>query len=226
MICARDTSGQRTLFYRYDSHTFAAATEIQQLLQAPRVPVEPDHERIRDSLVPLTFYRNVKDQERTYYRGIWSVPAGHVLTVDATDLRLHQYWELTPPAEIRYASLDDYAEHFLSLFSTVIEDRLRTSWPVGATLSGGMDSSSIVCTAQEVLRTKAGDVPGFTSFSIVYPGLECDERPLIEMVQDAYGFNAVYIPRPTSDRLNLDATLFQEMPDAGLCPHAAHRRHC
>src|SRR5207248_2685690 len=52
LLCARDSSGQRTLYYRIDRRTFAAASELHQLLQDPSVPVAPDEERIRDFLVP------------------------------------------------------------------------------------------------------------------------------------------------------------------------------
>src|SRR5258708_2969455 len=53
LICARDSSGQRSLFYRLTPHTFAAASEIHQLLQDPSVPIQPNEDRIRDYLVPV-----------------------------------------------------------------------------------------------------------------------------------------------------------------------------
>jgi len=53
IVCARDTSGQRCLFYRLDQRTFAAASEIQQLLQDRAVPIEPNVERVREYLVPF-----------------------------------------------------------------------------------------------------------------------------------------------------------------------------
>src|SRR5581483_2774076 len=56
LIAARDTSGQRTLFYHLNQHRFAAASEIHQLLQDPTVPIAPNHERIRDGLVPINAF--------------------------------------------------------------------------------------------------------------------------------------------------------------------------
>lgn len=53
LVCGRDTSGQRTLFYRVNRRTFAAASEIHQLLQDESVPISPNEERIREFLTPL-----------------------------------------------------------------------------------------------------------------------------------------------------------------------------
>src|SRR5688500_2092980 len=116
LVCARDTSGQRALFYRADGGTFAAASEIHQLFQDRSVPVEANEERIRDSLVPVNVFRNEQDQAATYYRDVWALPAGHVLTVGGDALRTRRYWELPVPRELRYRRSEQYAEHFRSLF--------------------------------------------------------------------------------------------------------------
>src|SRR5207249_1849001 len=107
---------------------------------------------------------------------------------------MRRYWELEPPAELRYRTDDEYAEHFLALFSEVVGARLRSSRPLGAMLSGGLDSSSVVCMAQELYRAGRADARGFTSFSLVFDGLECDERHLIGDIQAKYGFQARFVP--------------------------------
>ena len=115
--------------------------------------------------------------------------------------------------EIRYRSDDEYAEHYRELLAEVVRSRLRTTRPVGSTLSGGLDSSSVVCTAQELYRAGRAGGHDFTTFSLVYDGLECDERDLIQDVQAKYGFAARYIPAPPAiARLRLEASGFQESP--------------
>lgn len=217
LVCARDTSGSRGLFYRVTAETFTAASEIHQLLQDPSVPIRPNDEFIKERLVPINAFRNEKDSPSTYFEGIYAVPAGHVLTVDADQLHLHQYWNLTPQEEIRYQTDDEYAEHFQDLFFQAVSARLRSSRPVGVMLSGGLDSSSIACTAQQLYRTGRVENHGFASFSFVFDGLECDERPLIEDMQDMYGFDAHYVsPDTYGGRLEMDPHGFRPTPNYGV----------
>jgi len=216
LVCARDPSGQRTLFYRVDARVFTAASEIQQLFQDPTVPIQPNEEHIRRRLTPLNMFRNEKDSPDTYFEDIHAVPAGHMLVMDRATPRVRRYWDFQAPTELRYRTDAQYAEHFLALFREVVSSRLRVAGPIGALLSGGLDSSSIVCTAQQLSREGAPANQGFISFSAVFNGLECDEQSLIRDIQAMYGFDARYIPcADESGRLRLDATGFRESPNMG-----------
>lgn len=216
LLCARDSSGQRSLFYRADARSFVAASEIHQLLQDPSVPIAPNEERIRGFLVPFNFQRNEMDQAETFYAGIASLPAGHVLLVDAHSLSVQQYWRLEPGAELRYRRDADYAEHYRALLFEVVRARLRGSRPIGALLSGGLDSSSIVCTAQELYRRGQASDHGFVSLSVVFDGWDCDEQSFIEEIQAKYGFDARYIAGAQVTRpLPLEARGFMEAPYLG-----------
>jgi asparagine synthase (glutamine-hydrolysing) len=213
LFCARDTGGQRSLFYRSDPRTFAAASEIHQLLQDESVRIAPDEGRIHEWLLPLNMSRNEKDSPRTFYEGISNLPAGHALTVDQHGVRVWRYWELTPPAELRYRSDAEYAEHFRALFSEVVRARLRTSRPLGALLSGGLDSSSVVCTAQEVIKRGEASPAAFVTFSMVFDGVECDERHLIRDIEEKYGIDARYIaPEHAADGMSVMGAGFRERP--------------
>ncbi len=219
LVCARDTYGQRTLYYRLDERTFAAASEIRQLFQDPSVPIEPNEERIRHSLVPLEIVKNPRDSHQTYYAGVYAVPAAHVLVVERNEARLRRYWDLTPSGEIRYRSEDEYAEHYLGLFTEVVRARLRSVYPIGLLLSGGLDSSSIVAVAQLLFRSRQVQNPGFVTFSQVFDGLDCDERPLIEEIRAMYDLDARFLPfSGSNDYLQPEPTGFQEMPGVGNRP--------
>lgn len=232
-VAARDTHGQRWLYYRLDEHTFAAGSEIHELFQDPTVPVEPNEDTIRNMLVPINLFRNEKDQAATFYKHIWAVPAGHALVVGRDTARLTRYWELTPPREIRYRRPEQYAEHFLNLLSEVIRTRLHASHPVGAMLSGGLDSSTVVCTAAELYRAGRVEDRGFIAFNLAFDGLECDERPLVEDIRRKYDLDVRYVapprelgwldpdPRgflasPTTSAGSLLQTLFAAAPQAGV----------
>jgi asparagine synthase (glutamine-hydrolysing) len=197
MVCARDTSGERPLYYREAGGVFAASSEIHQLFQDPAVPITPDEDHIRSFLTPLNLLRNEKDWGSTFYSGIRSLPPAHLLVVDAGGLRLTKYWELTP-RELRYRRNEEYEEHFRAVFSEAVGARLRSAGPVGAMLSGGLDSSSVVCVAQELFQEGKARDQGFRSYSLDYAGLECGERPLIESIQAKYGFPAQFF-RPQGE---------------------------
>jgi len=216
LVCARDSSAQRALFYRVDSHTFAAASEIHQLLLDPSVPIEPNHERIRDYLTPFYMFKNEKDHAQSFYKGIFSVPAGHFMVVTGTHQQTTQFWSIDGTKEIRYRRDEEYDEHFRSLFFDVVKARLRTTYPTGALLSGGLDSSTVVCSAQELLL--GGQVPdnGFTSFNLSYGDLDCDEGPLVRDIAAKYDIPVEYVPCGVrGGRLQLEPSGFLESPNMG-----------
>ena len=66
------------------------------------VMAEREALRIRERLLPTNMFRNEKDQQATYFEGIFALPAGHVLTVDPSTVRSWRYWNLEPPAELRF----------------------------------------------------------------------------------------------------------------------------
>lgn len=216
LFCARDTSGQRSLFYRADLHGFAAGSEIQQLLQDPAVPVRPNEERVREYLTPYWTYQNEKQGAATYYEGIWSLPPGHVLVVSASSLKVKRYWELRR-TELRYRTDDEYAEHYFTLLSDAVRARLRAVRPIGVLLSGGLDSSSIAAVAQLEYRSGRLMGPRVSTFTSAFDGLDCDERPLIDELQQMYGLKSNFVPCGAfAGRLEPSPSGFHEAPNMGV----------
>jgi asparagine synthase (glutamine-hydrolysing) len=212
LLCARDGFGQRTLFYRENGREFAAASELHQLLQDPEVEIEANSEAIEGALVPLTASMNTKDQHATHYRGIYTVPAGHTLTVTRREVRLQAYWRLERPAPLRYRRDEDYIEHFRELLFQAVADRLADAPRVTALLSGGLDSSSVVTVAQQILQRSEQPVP-FSTVSGLFAGLECDETEYIRATVQKYELAAHYVPGDTLFRLmEVAPTGFSEMP--------------
>lgn len=217
VVCGRDSSGQRPLFYRVDDRTFAAASEIHQLLQDQSAPVEPNEDRILFGLQTNNIFRNDKQYASTYYRGIYSIPPGHLMIVSSDRHRLKRYWELGPRQEIRYRGDADYAEHFRDLLFTCVKDRLRSIHPVTIALSGGLDSASVACIALELARDNGTPVPDISAVSSIFEGLDCDERPYIETIRAKYGIDVRYVPsNGVNSRLQLEPQRFQESPNMAL----------
>lgn len=215
IVCGRDPTGQRRLFYYSDGRRFMAASEIHQLFQDPSVPVKPREGRILDELVPLNVVRNPKDRPETFFEGISGLPAGHILTVGPTGIRLQRYYELKPRA-IRCRRNEDYAEHLRALLMAAVRDRLRSAGPVGIMLSGGLDSGSVACAA-ECLRADDPSLPPVTGFTLHFDGLDCDERPFIEAISERYDLPVRYVSFAGSvPRLQVEPVGFYETPNVGL----------
>lgn len=219
IVCARDASGMRALFYRCDARSFAAASEIHQLLQDPAVPIEPNEEHVLDFLVPYYMLPDERQHHATFFVGIWLLPAGHCLIVDGEGPRLQRYWDFELERELRYRDEEEYAEHYRELLFAAAGARLRAAGPLGLLLSGGLDSSSVACVAHELYRSGRAQDRGFTSFTATFDGLACDERELVHAVQAKYGFAAEFLPFEEGvGRLQLQPTGFREGPSGGDVP--------
>ena len=141
---------------------FLFGSELGQVLSAPDVPRQPNEGMLAEYLA-----RAVTDYGETVFSGIHRLPHGTTLSVDASGLRLAPYWNAEPPAELRYRRDDEYAEHFFELFGRAVSCRLDSAGPVAVTLSGGLDSSSVVATIGALSARQ--EVPPVELFSLVFP---------------------------------------------------------
>ncbi|MBI3629682.1 MAG: asparagine synthase (glutamine-hydrolyzing) [Candidatus Rokubacteria bacterium] len=145
LFLARDRVGKKPLFYWSDGKTFLFASEIKALLQHPSGPVEVD----ASAIAPFLIFGYVPGP-RTFYRGVRQVPPGHTLTVDATGRpRLSEYWDLKFPdaksaAGNRAPRPAEVADRVRGLVTEAVRKRLISDVPLGAFLSGGIDSTIVV----------------------------------------------------------------------------------
>jgi asparagine synthase (glutamine-hydrolysing) len=141
LFLARDHFGVKPFYYRHDGTRFAFASEIKALLQVPGVEAELDPQSLHQYLAFLW----VPDP-KTMFRGIRKLPAGHYATLRNGELKITQYWDLTfPRASQNYSrSEEDLAEEVRQRFRRSVQSQMISDVPIGAFLSAGLDSSSIV----------------------------------------------------------------------------------
>lgn len=188
LFCARDVLGVRPLYYHHrPGRSFALASEIKALLALPQVPRRLNEERLGDYLLP-----RFQDLSATFYRDVHRLPPGHTLTVTRDGVRLRRYWSLDGVPEQAPRASEEQAAAFREIFVRAVADRLRDGGPAGSMLSGGLDSSSVVCVARRALRP--GEGTALHTFSALFSRTpECDERDFIQTVLAAGGLTPHYV---------------------------------
>lgn len=188
LFCARDPMGVKPFYYYRSKSLFVFASEIKALLCLPEVPRQLNEVKVADHLALL-----FEDQTITFYKDILRLQPAHTITIDANQTKLARYWSLDPDSEVHLRSDAEYTEAFREIFTQAVRCRLRSAFPIGSTLSGGLDSSSIACTARKLLA-EAGNQQLHT-FSAIFPNLPkedlqwLDERRYINAVKIG-GFEA------------------------------------
>lgn len=185
LFCVRDHLGARPFYYYHSGNVFVFASEIKALFVVPEVP-----RKIFDPAVADFLQRIAPNTSQTFYQGILRLEPGTTLSISADKIRKRSYWKPDPTRRLPKATSDQYAEHFLEIFTESVRCRLRSAYPVGCQLSGGLDSSSVACVARKILSER-GEL--LQTFSAIFPGLpksdlvKIDERRFQQAVIDQGG---------------------------------------
>lgn len=182
LLLARDAFGTRPIYYQLSSQAITWSSDLGSLLDLSALPLEVDREYI------ASYLSSVPDLERTAYENVRCVPPGCALIVRDGRIERREFWQPDVRREIRYRSDSEYEEHFLELFRDAVRCRLRADRPVWAELSGGLDSSSIVCTADRIFESGKAGTSQVETVSYVYDNARAsDERRFIRQVEDQRG---------------------------------------
>lgn len=141
LFLARDHFGVKPFYYFHRGRKFAFASEVKALLQAPGVDASLDLESLHQYLTFLWV-----PEPKTMFRGISKLPAGHCATFRDGELQIRQYWDLTfPPAGTHFPKSEaDLADEVRDRFRRSVQQQMVSDVSIGAFLSAGLDSSSIV----------------------------------------------------------------------------------
>jgi asparagine synthase (glutamine-hydrolysing) len=175
LVLARDRLGIKPLYYCEWGGRVAFASELKSLLQLSAVPREVDPEALD---LYLTY--GYVPSPHTAFRGVRKLPPGHVLVLDRSGLRTEGYWDFVP-AERASRSLREYVAELRGRLREAVRSHLVSDVPVGAFLSGGLDSSVVVA-----LMSLEGARPVRT-FSIGFRETRFDELPYARQVAERYG---------------------------------------
>lgn len=202
LLCARDHIGIRPLFYHLSPNVLALSSSLRGLLGLPHTTPRLNEHAVAD------FLMLIGDAESTLYEGIRRVPPAHRLIVRAGSVKVERYWEMAAAPAVAFHNDADYQECFLDLYTRAVDCRLRSIRPVGALLSGGLDSSSVACLAARQLFERNEKLQTFTAVpepGFVAPRLSgwyADDRPSIEAMCALHAnINPSYIDSAGRDSL-------------------------
>lgn len=153
LFCARDPLGVRQFHYSQAGDTFVAASGVDGVLAALG-SVPPVNRMLIGDMLAGNFDRWVHE---TAYQGIFRLPPSHQLTVNRLGkIELERYWILGSQSSVRFKHDAEYVDCFRELFQKAVNARLRSHKPVGMFVSGGLDSSSVACTVDQILSKESG----------------------------------------------------------------------
>lgn len=175
LVLARDRVGQKPLVYRHEPGRLLFASELKSLLQVADVPREVDAGAIDDYLT----YQYIP-HPKTIFTGIRKLPPGHLAVYQDGELAVQPYWEPDLHQE-NAISASEASERLVELLTSSVEMRMRSDVPLGAFLSGGVDSSLIVALMQQ-----RSDKP-IKTFTIGFPIPEYDETSYAQQVASHLG---------------------------------------
>ncbi|UEG50946.1 asparagine synthase (glutamine-hydrolyzing) [Ferruginibacter lapsinanis] len=195
LFAARDRFGEKPFYYYEENGHLAFASEMKALW-AIGIEKKPDPKMLLNYLT-LGHVQNVKEKKETFFENIYSLPPAHYLSFSpfTGQLSILSYWDLNKEKEINYTEKEAIVK-FTELFNHSINRRLRSDVPVGTSLSGGLDSSSIVAVVSKLKAN--GD--RLKTFSAVFPGFEKDESKYIAEIATNFNVDNFQIT-PSADEL-------------------------
>jgi len=174
LYIARDRIGQKPLFYRQNGESFWFASEVKSILAADGVDREIDFEAVHHYL-SLRFI----PAPHTMFKSIKKLPAGHYLVYHNGKTEIRRYWDLSFEPKLNLTE-SEYIEGLGQKLYKTIESHLISDVPVGAFLSGGMDTSTVVAVMGNIMQDP------FTTIAIGVKEQDFNELPYARMVAEKY----------------------------------------
>lgn len=175
LLLARDRMGEKPLVYRHEPGRLLFASELKALLAVPGLP-----RRIDPAALDAYLAYQYVPHPRIIFEGYQKLPPGHLAVYADDRLEVRRYWSPDLQSEVDRPA-EEYAQELRELLTSAVAMRLESEVPLGAFLSGGIDSSIIVG-----LMSKQMDRPVRT-FSIGFPVRQYDETHYARLVARRHG---------------------------------------
>jgi asparagine synthase (glutamine-hydrolysing) len=209
LLFATDYMAIRHIFYWLEKPTIRWSTDI-----APLVLFSPRKLHIDDEYI-AGYFAHDPEAYVSPYQEIRQVPPGHLVRIRHAGATIERYWRFEPRTRIRYKTDTDYEEHFRHVLRQSVRRRLRSDCPILAELSGGLDSSSIVCLADDILAKEGALAPRLDTLSYYDAtepsGDDCLYFPKIEEKRGRSGWH-IDVSKLPSSHAGLEPQEFAAVP--------------
>jgi asparagine synthase (glutamine-hydrolysing) len=188
LLLARDPIGSLPLYFSVTTNCIRWSSSLEALMISTAVRLELNEAYVAGWL------RSFPATDLTPYRGISSVPPASLVRIYRGAIFSSRYWEFSGTKSVRYKSDYEYEEHFRGLFRQAVTRRIRTQGPILAELSGGVDSSSIVCMADRCLKEAGADTAALETISYFDDSEpNWNERKNFTIIEDLRGRSGAHI---------------------------------
>jgi asparagine synthase (glutamine-hydrolysing) len=195
LYLARDHAGTRTLYYELADGILLWSTYLETFFAEGR-------SRPLDEVYTASYLACQPFRDFTPYKGIRAVQPAHYLRLRGDTITRKAHWHWMASREIRYRTDAEYEEHLFSSLSQSIQRRTVPGSPIVAQLSGGMDSTSIVCLSDDYRRKRGAEPEDLLDTLSYYDDTEPDwnERPYFSLTEARRGKAGIHVEASLTDR--------------------------
>ncbi len=209
LFCARDHLGIKPFYYYSDKNSFIFASQIDAVHIGANLKKEIDANILKQ------FYEfKMLSCKNSMFKNIKRLGAGHTLVFQNGTLHTHRYWFPEKIKLNKSLTLNEAVTGFTTLLNRAISDRMRSAYPIGCEVSGGLDSSSVLTLAAKI-ETKQN----LYAFANVYGDLACDESSYIQDVVNKLGIDPILTQANEMDfnhyNLNMAYSIGKDWPAKG-----------
>lgn len=183
LFAARDRFGEKPFFYHYHNNQFYFASEMKALWGAG-IERRPNQQMLFN-FITIGYTDNPEQPGETFFENIYKLPAATSLiyNTDKNEIILEKFWDIDPEEQHKKINDNEAVEQFNHLLTQSVKRRLRSDVTIGTSLSGGLDSSTIVSIISQLQHINYKS----QTFTAIFPGYEKDESTFSKQVADRYG---------------------------------------
>ncbi|MEO7394581.1 MAG: asparagine synthase (glutamine-hydrolyzing) [Chitinophagaceae bacterium] len=183
LFAARDRFGEKPFFYHYHNNQFHFASEMKALWAAG-IERRPNQQMLFN-FITIGYTDNPEQPGETFFENIYKLPAATSLiyNTDKNEIILEKFWDIDPEEQHKKINDNEAVEQFNHLLTQSVKRRLRSDVTIGTSLSGGLDSSTIVSIISQLQHINYKS----QTFTAIFPGYEKDESTFSKQVADQYG---------------------------------------
>ena len=162
-FCARDRVGRKPFCYHWNGKTFVFSSELHSILLLPWVRQELNQGMLAEFLA-WEFY----SREETLWQGIKRLMVAHQFQVGSDGLKIKRYWSPDLSIQLPYTKEEEFAEHYLELFTDIVRRISRSHKTLACQVSGGLDSSAVFCMAEHLRREGKLFAPTLEGYTLAF----------------------------------------------------------